>query len=389
MSQPLINWTCALCKSTDEKTRCGCDTVAYCCDEHFFADEPNHKDACWLFRYRRTRMEEEEERLRTKMIDLVSVEGVPVRLNVLEGLKRLRSGDLFRGTERYMEMRLEVIKALLKIKHYYAADMALDICLENHRLDRADNYGIRNLTAYLYLRTDRVQQCYDFVKWNQTTGKETTYGHGEPQLPYLNIHNADLLEKADVFIRWECELSHRIAITLVKIRLLQDVRNLHNSTAIRDRLPRELFDIIRGYLVNSDVADRRDIMNEYDQTHNIRKLEEQIVWLYGGVKAENWYFWDGLLDPEPNLAWKPEDWEEADVSEMQIELQDAYDAWAETPGAIDVIRSLEARDTEISWEMGDSEEERPDPQTDRIMTPVVAIFKSLQEQPQWMYNEGA
>jgi hypothetical protein len=41
-----------------------------------------------------------------------------------------------------------------------------------------------------------------------------------------------------------------------------------------------------------------------------------------------------------DLAAKTEGWEYDNEAEMQIALQFTYDAWAETPGAIDLIEAL-------------------------------------------------
>lgn len=150
--------------------------------------------------------------------------------------------------------------------------------------------------------------------------------------------DADVFEPVDLYIARFTEISHTIAVILIKIRLLTDLRSLQNSTIVGERLPQELLDNTRGHLVSTIVAKNKAIMDRQDQSTHIKKLEDQVDQLYKAVKRENEHFWPALLNPGRNLTTRPDYYGRGDINEMKIKLQHCYDAWAETPGAIDVIR---------------------------------------------------
>jgi hypothetical protein len=53
----------------------------------------------------------------------------------------------------------------------------------------------------------------------------------------LDITDADVLEEVDVFMNSEFRTCEVVAITLIKIRLLLELRNLKNSYIIRRKVP--------------------------------------------------------------------------------------------------------------------------------------------------------
>jgi hypothetical protein len=127
---------------------------------------------------------------------------------------------------------------------------------------------------------------------------------------------------------------------LVKFRLLLDIKALQNSTVLGEKVPQELLDNIRGQLVSSIVAGNKDIMESKDQTALIKKLETQVEKLYKAVNASNKYFWSALLRPSSHLNARPQMYSPGTVEHMQLVLQYSYASWAETPGAIDMIKEL-------------------------------------------------
>ncbi|KAJ5816652.1 hypothetical protein N7447_008885 [Penicillium robsamsonii] len=64
-------------------------------------------------------------------------------------------------------------------------------------------------------------ECYNFLKWWATTGQEHNYDWGNNTLPYLDIKNANPLEPVDMFCDRMIDLPHMVAVTLVKIEVLQ------------------------------------------------------------------------------------------------------------------------------------------------------------------------
>lgn len=117
---------------------------------------------------------------------------------------------------------------------------------------------------------------------------KTHYDWGNMNLPFLDIKGADVFEPVDVFTRKYLALSQTVSVTLLKIRLLMDVRNLQNSTAMGEKLAQEVLDSIRGQLVSTIVAKYKDIVESKDQSTLVGKLESQVKKLYTAVRRQNY-----------------------------------------------------------------------------------------------------
>jgi hypothetical protein len=145
----------------------------------------------------------------------------------------------------------------------------------------------------------------DFCKWWATTGQDGEYDWGNMENPYLDIRSADIYEPVDQFTRNTLQLSHNMALTLLKIRLRNDLQTSKDGSS--------------------------GLMEE---------LERQIKQLYDAVDKSNKYVWLALLKPEDHLTARPQIYTFGSVPQMQLMLQYNYNAWAETPGAIGVIEGL-------------------------------------------------
>ena len=250
-----------------------------------------------------------------------------------------------------MKARHSFVEALLRVKTYAAVEAAHGHCMDLLRLCRSDNMGVRDKVPSLKLRLGRDQECYDFCKWYNTTGDESSYDWGEMSNPYLDVKNADVFEPPQkIFIKRFADLSHSVAIILFKIRLLIAVRTLQSSSVIAKKVPQEILDNIRSQLVSgSALAGNLNVMKSKDQTALITDLEEQVEDLHDAIGDSNEYFWPALLEPEEYLNARPEAYSHGSFEEMQLVLQGCYDVWTETPGAVEVIRGLEPESYPRAW----------------------------------------
>ena len=327
---------CAGCNASGASTKLflcqGCRVVYYCNRDHQLAHRENHKGACNAIKKNRQALDREETKLRSHPGDFMTPP------NLFEEHAGHFWGIL--ETRGYMRARFALVEALMKVKTYAAVEVAHGNIADMLRLCRGDNMGVRDLLPAMDLRLGRDQQCYDFCKWYATTGQQGDYDWGNMDNPFLDVKGADVFESPEVFVHKFGDLSHTVAITLVKIRLLIDVRTLEDSSLIRTKVPQEILDSLREHLVSSIIAENRSIMNATDQTPLIQKLKEQVQTLYTGVKKQNQHFWKALLDPGKHLTALPSAYSHGSREQMQLVLQYSYDAWAETPGAIDMIREL-------------------------------------------------
>ncbi|MCJ1321735.1 hypothetical protein MMC15_007080 [Xylographa vitiligo] len=249
-------------------------------------------------------------------------------------------------TRPYIRARYGLVETLLKVKTYAAVEAAHGHVTDILRLCRSDNMGVRDVLPALDLRLGNDQQCYDFCKWWATTGQEGDYDWGNMENPYLNVKDADILEPPLENMLDAYDLGHSVAITLLKIRLLLDVRALQNSSTIGTKVPQEILDSLRGQLVSSVVAGKKSIMDSIDRVPLIQNLERQVQDLYMGVKKANKYFWPALLDPGKHIRAQPEAFSHGGREQMQVVLKNSIDAWTESPGALEVIKELVKKNPE-------------------------------------------
>lgn len=247
-------------------------------------------------------------------------------------------------TRTYMRARYAHIEAILKVSNRTAVQSALDHLLDMLRLNRGDNMGIRSLVPALFLRLDRDQECYDFLKWWYLSNNDETYDWGNTDLPYMDIRNANAFEPTDDFnMKWT-DLSHASMLCLLKWRLLTDLKALDNATAVAgDKLPTELLDQVRSMMVSSATKNNtslmRDIENGRDIGGHIDQIKLQVMKLFSAVQARNEHYWHGVVSPGGHLTARPPHYSHGDVAEMQLSLSQTYDAWLETPGALEWVNS--------------------------------------------------
>ena len=207
-------------------------------------------------------------------------------------------------------------------------------------LDRSDELGARFLVPAALLRLGRDQVSYDFIKLHITECHRPERDRDDEEAGNFDVNGADPFEDVPETPGRRPYESHLVALTLIKIRLLQDLKALQGSTLIAEKVPREILNKIRGMLVGKIVAERKEIMDSDDQSKLIEKLEEQMGKLYDSVNTERSYFWETLLHPEIYLHQPSEMYRHRTWEHNMFILKCEYDSWAETPDAIDYLREL-------------------------------------------------
>jgi hypothetical protein len=156
-----------------------CKAVQYCSQEHQRADFKAHKAVCKRIETHRQRM--------------------------AEGVEQFWGADTFEtqvghfwelvDTRAYMQAKMGLLRELSTINSRLAIESALAEAMDCHRLCRRDNLGIRDVTPMLMLMLGQFQEAYDFIKWYTTSAASPTYDWNNMDLPYLDIHGADIMEQ--------------------------------------------------------------------------------------------------------------------------------------------------------------------------------------------------
>ncbi|KAG6622716.1 Zinc ion binding protein [Phytophthora cinnamomi] len=143
----------------------------------------------------------------------------------------------------------------------------------------------------LMLLLGQYQEAYDFIKWHTKVYQESNYDYGNMELPYLDLHGADMTEDAmpvacgDVFYT-----SSLVYIKMVLVKAVQDAIAAH-ELATRASLPAELH----------------------------RKLTRQMMELFSLAHTQNKHFWDAMLDPFPLImAPEPPYYSDGDANKVKI-----------------------------------------------------------------------
>lgn len=136
------------------------------------------------------------------------------------------------------------------------------------------------------------------------------------------------------------DLNHSVCLTLLKIRMLGAFRAIEQTRVAGSEIPQELIDSMKAkYPLTTrnggaldDLADGNSLQSYIDT------LESHIGDLYTIVNKANKHFWPALLDPEDHLyAGRPDMYGPGSIEDMELALMYNYRAWAETPGAIEII----------------------------------------------------
>lgn len=304
--------------------------------DHQASHRATHKKACNAVKKAKGHLDTEEQSLRSHPPDMF------LPANVFEEAVGHFWG--IHETRPYMRARYGYIDALTKIKTRSAVQVAYDNTRDMLRLCRGDNMGVRDLIPSLLLRLGRDQDCYDFVKWYAQVRSD--YDWGDMDLPYLDVKDADVLENVERFIRAYSPVCETVAVTLIKIRLFLELRTLKDSQMIGEKVPREILDNVQDQLLSHALKIhplKKQILEADDEDYKdrIASIKYHIFQLHEAVRKANRYFWPALLEPGKHLTAPPSPYSSGSVQEMQLYLQYSYDSWAETPGAIEMIKQLE------------------------------------------------
>lgn len=245
-----------------------------------------------------------------------------------------------------MRARYALVEAILKIKTYAAVESAHDHVMDLLRLNASDNMGVRFMAPDLKLRLrDREAECYDFCKAWMRAYMDSTIEDFDSGA--IRGGKEDVMENPkDTFGGESLQLGYTVAVTLIKVRLLLDVRALRDLrlAGLWKKTPPEIEELVKHNLVSTSViAKRRDIMDGTAKGA-VEDLEAQVSVLIKAVAKYNPSFWPILRSPGRHMKARPDYYSLKSLEEAQMQLQSSYDAWAETEGAFAVLDEMIGRE---------------------------------------------
>ncbi|KAI0885919.1 uncharacterized protein GGS22DRAFT_162295 [Annulohypoxylon maeteangense] len=326
------------CHVRNNLLKCGaCRAVYYCGGAHQRAHRPQHKSSCNLIKNARAQLAQEEAALRARPGDMF------LEANPFETARG--SFWRFTPTRPYMQARFDLISTLLNIKTGAAVEEALEHSLDMLQLNPGDNQGIRSHVPALYLRLGRDQEAYDFIKWYGTIGAQSGYEWGNPESPFLNLHDEDVFEPLGGIAKALFDLSIIVSLVNVKVRLLLDIRGLEkefNKPAKRNTSYEKKMEWVRENATCDVLYKRRDIVERTEWTDLVAALESQAKEVFDRVEGRNKHYWPALRSPELHAAAIPTAYSPGSPEEVKLVFRNTWYSWAECPPAHELVKSWHA-----------------------------------------------
>ena len=260
------------------------------------------------------------------------------RALVEEEDQELALTPIYRAYSRVcMSARYALVEHLLKLRTYEAVRSAAEhVHYMLHFVSGICN-GARELLPVLYLRLNRDQEAYNFLKWWGMTRKWSGYDWHDPFLPDPNAGDADAFESARYLYRPWPVPTVLICMALLKIKLLLDLIALRSWGSLDRKLPREIVDMIKRLIPASDIIrGNLEILNCKNHDDRINDVMSQANGLFDEVHYRNSTFWPALVKPGAHL--KTDSQFPRTEPPIQQQLRQCFDAWHETPGAVDCVR---------------------------------------------------
>ncbi|CAJ0545105.1 Ff.00g085780.m01.CDS01 [Fusarium sp. VM40] len=337
---PLASRACELpeCPTTEKDSiRCtGCMVVRYCSAAHQALDRNRHEKGCKIVKNTRRILDMEQEILRDDLVDASTSESI-------------FGDDVGYLWTDYMNARYDMVHSLLDEfeapgGNVEAVNEALDSLLDMLHSPRRQYMVVQDIVPHLYLRLNRDQEAYDFLKWYATTVTESDY-NWEDILPDLDVKDADVLEKPlDVWSnRKSFTLDHVVAATLIKVRILLDLQAAQKLFRIlKGTMPPEIIEMIRGQFIGSVLQSRPEILRQTTEEIStlIQMMKGQIIKLYKSVHTCNTHFWRLILNNETTPVRLRGQYSIGTENHAYQTLNYCWSSWVETQGALGLMKDL-------------------------------------------------
>ncbi|KAI2625686.1 hypothetical protein GGR54DRAFT_592605 [Hypoxylon sp. NC1633] len=322
------------CVVRDNLQKCSsCLVAVYCSAGHQRAHWPEHKSTCKLIKTTREELAQEEVALRALPGDMFMP---PNPFETERG-----SFWYWKPTRPYMKARFNVISTLLNMKTGEAVELALDHSFETLHLNCADNQGVRSTVPGLFLRLGRDQEAYDFIKWYAVTGAVSSYEWGNPESPFLDLHDQDVFERFDDFVAKVYDTSMLVCLTNLKIRLMLDLQMLQRESrkpGQRNAGYDKKMEWVREDAMTDQLYKRRDLVERSQWTDLIDDLDDQIKKLVKLVNERNEHYWPALKAPDRWAAAYPTIYIPGSPQEINIVFRQTWYTWSECPAAFEVVK---------------------------------------------------
>ncbi|PYI31313.1 hypothetical protein BP00DRAFT_177135 [Aspergillus indologenus CBS 114.80] len=279
----LTPMSCGECHRENSQIRCDtCKVMFYCSEEHQASHRQQHETVCRWVAECRADVEAAEAKLRALVPS-----GEDPFVDQDFSFPAPREG--LQGA--VMEVRFarnSLVNGLVSIRSLEARTETLAHSLE---LLRGPEWCLRNIrrTAAVMLDLGMDQECWDLLHWWGMADGEPDVERlsiVSPSLPILNFpRGVSVMEPIDYSSNWVMFDGVSGYLFLLKIQALLDLTRLSLCTpAFAAKVPREIFDAIRGYIpVSPGVINHPALRGKLTYTDEIKQLTRLIKGLWEDV----------------------------------------------------------------------------------------------------------
>ncbi|OOF96803.1 hypothetical protein ASPCADRAFT_4845 [Aspergillus carbonarius ITEM 5010] len=308
---------CTLCGKMENLQRCSkCNLMPYCSSYHKALDYPNHNDVCARLSHFRVHLLDDPES---------SSESDPDDSDTIDD----SDSEWLEGSYFDTEPPLVLMLTLWEIYHVEAVTALLQqsfkMLADILYINGATICRVPQQIPQLMLRLGKDEDCYGYVKYAaRKAGERFLTCQPGPPFWFKDPSDDNPFEAFNYTDHQFWDPSHMIAFTLLKIKFLLDLQRMEEcEAAVGPRVPTEILFIIQSYVpLSSIVSGKAESFKRRARRETIKELDVQVEELYQKVKVNYATFW---------------------CSETVL-VHENYFSWAETPGAIHVIKDKVLRD---------------------------------------------
>ncbi|CAK7198036.1 hypothetical protein SEUCBS139899_000694 [Sporothrix eucalyptigena] len=281
-------WSCSATASMAKLMKCtGCRAVLYCSRAHQAAHRAEHKDICWIVAESREAIVVAEEELHNNIL-----------------VRDQRSYDQCLMKRLLLVYQLQLIGTLDCVTDAYEHEQALV------NFDRADPGRAQDVLGITLPRLDRDQEAFDTLCWWASFAARPR-GTGHHAGRYGGqLRKADVLSDDPVHLFMNkgmqegiALLSHRVAVLLLKLKLLLDLRAVRHLRTITAKygLPEQLRLMIEPDVVLSSLS--RDLflgLSNSEAGALDTKLTRHCLGLLASINKDDNFYLLALLEAHSN-----------------------------------------------------------------------------------------
>jgi hypothetical protein len=299
-----------------------CRVIVYCSGDYVAPDWLAHNTSCLHIQQAQRDADEELSKLQSKchrcFLD------ISVEPDHFWEWKDIRS---------YIQAKRRLIDALCNIPTERALQTALQHGLDILRLNTSDNMDVKLIIPDIMIRLDMDFEAEDFIRRFSTVSSTCQYAWAHLDLVLPEPQGEKIVEcRMEMDLVDECmPLAFKLALVLLKLRLLFCLRDLQNALALLPIFPPEIVRLIQDHLaapaVKSNPRLWKAIRAGSSLHEEMSRLENELHRMFEATGAHKPNLWPALAVSK-----------ELSTADTRLTSLPSRHAWIGTRGALKWIR---------------------------------------------------